>query len=432
MYTIYEMTEVEIFRPIVIDGLVTRYEVSNTGKIKSLIRGIIMKTSSDTGYETIDLQVNSHKKRARVHRLVATAFIDNPNKFPEVDHKNGDKFDNKASNLEWVTGSENCIRAQDTIVRHHAVGINQLSLNGEFIKTFKSIKEASTTTGVHNRNIRSACNGEYHQSGGYKWEYVDKRVKEEIPEGKHHPDHPGYIITTGGRIFSLKTNRYMTPRKRDNGYLSVMLALGKDRCLKFFYIHTLVATVYIPKEPGKDRVNHKDLDKSNNRVENLEWVTAKENAVHAMETGSNACKRPVIQYSLDDVEIQRFPSLSAAAGKCSVSSKSISSVCRGKQGTAGNFKWKYAEDRPNPKTICNNYLTLNIIRGPTTICDTNQITGKEPPTLTLNVINTNNETKISSLEDYKNRIREKNEKCLQSIPLEMRLRPLPDEDDDDL
>ncbi len=93
------------------------YEASNLGKIRSVdrvnsrgvfIHGRVLKgTSNGRGYLSLWLSKDGEKKRWLIHRLIAIAFIDNPEQKPEVNHKNGIRNDNRVENLEWVTGSEN-------------------------------------------------------------------------------------------------------------------------------------------------------------------------------------------------------------------------------------------------------------------------------------------------------------------------------------
>lgn len=116
------------------------YQVSNLGIIKSLDRtinhstaGILkkkemyMSTSSNVGYSTVILSNNGNKKSLRTHRLVAIAFIPNPNNKPCVNHINGIKKDNKVSNLEWVTYSENT---------QHAFNLGLIDLNNRDISNY--------------------------------------------------------------------------------------------------------------------------------------------------------------------------------------------------------------------------------------------------------------------------------------------------------
>ena len=103
------------------------YQVSNYGNVKSLARqrrnskGLYMQkekllslTNTSTGYKKVELVKNGKKKSYKVHRLVAMAFIDNPENKPEVNHIDGNKINNHVDNLEWVTSSENSIHAYKT------------------------------------------------------------------------------------------------------------------------------------------------------------------------------------------------------------------------------------------------------------------------------------------------------------------------------
>ncbi len=94
------------------------YQVSNLGRIKRISKatctfaGRILKNSRhNRGYQTVDLSKNGVWKKYTVHRLVAKAFIPNPDNKPEVNHKDSNRSNNVASNLEWATSSENSIHA---------------------------------------------------------------------------------------------------------------------------------------------------------------------------------------------------------------------------------------------------------------------------------------------------------------------------------
>ena len=102
---------------------------------------------------------------------------------------------------------------------------------------------------------------------------------------KEIPDYDGYLVSNFGRVksFKFKTPRILKPALRNDGYLQ--LNLFKDGKQKHFCVHRLVAEAFIPNSENKFEVNHKDEDKTNNRVENLEWVTRKENLRHAVEQG---------------------------------------------------------------------------------------------------------------------------------------------------
>lgn len=100
--------EKEIWRDIT--GYEGRYQISSFGRIKSFWRGaerILKAEISRNGYLRVDLRSHGSHKHFCVHRLVANAFVDNPNLKPQINHRDGNKLNNQASNLEWVTATEN-------------------------------------------------------------------------------------------------------------------------------------------------------------------------------------------------------------------------------------------------------------------------------------------------------------------------------------
>ena len=182
----------EIWKPV--KHFENLYEVSNIGRVKSknrlvsnqydistdsynlskLIKGkILVGSIGKHGYRNVCL-VNEKgvKQYELVHRLVAKAFIPNPDELPCVNHKNGRKLDNRANNLEWVTYSENTNHAyKNNLMKKNNKAIIQLDKNKNKIKEYKSIKEASLIMKTSPMNIIKCCKGIQNTAKGYVWKY---------------------------------------------------------------------------------------------------------------------------------------------------------------------------------------------------------------------------------------------------------------------
>lgn len=172
----------EIWRPV--KGYEGLYEVSNLGRLKSLPRkgtkgGIISATYSNSKhYAHVPLTKDSRHKTVSLHRLVAEAFVENPSGKPQVNHKDGNKRNNSANNLEWTTGSENIRHAfrmglKDTKAANEARSRKVMQIaDGKIVMKFQSIHDAEKFTGVANQNIIKVCQGKRRTAGGFKWSYI--------------------------------------------------------------------------------------------------------------------------------------------------------------------------------------------------------------------------------------------------------------------
>lgn len=163
------MSEVETF--VKIEGF-DNYEVSNLGKVRNIKSGRILKPSlNKNGYLRLWLCKNNKRKHLYLHRIIATAFIDNPDEKPCVNHIDENKLNNDLSNLEWCTVRENLIHGTRTkrAAEKCFKKVIQLDLNDNVLNEFESMVQAEQETGVSRRNISSCCNGKRKSAGGYKW-----------------------------------------------------------------------------------------------------------------------------------------------------------------------------------------------------------------------------------------------------------------------
>lgn len=174
-----------------IEGYNGKYQVSNFGRVKSMQRFVKRKSESKTllseklmkikkdkdGYLLVDLYKDNIIKRMRVHRLVAEAFIDNPENKPHVDHINTIRDDNRVENLRWVTRKENMNNpaTYDKLGKHSRKKILQFSTDGTFIREWESAREIERELLIDNSWVAKCCKGKCKSAKGFIFKY-DKEV----------------------------------------------------------------------------------------------------------------------------------------------------------------------------------------------------------------------------------------------------------------
>lgn len=274
----------------------TNYYIYDNGDVLNAITNKVLKGSiGENGYKYYRLSKNNEKTMHYAHRLVAEAFLDNPNNLPVVNHKDGNKLNNNIDNLEWVSYSEN--------IEH-----------------------------AHRQNlITQRRKSEYYHSDleNEKWKKI--------------PFYDNYSVSNFGRVRNDITLLLLKP-SLTCGYDKVRLS--KEGKVKDFMIHKLVYCIYnsIKNIPSGYVIDHINGEKRDNRLDNLRLITLSENVKAAFyQTQTNSSCKKVRQYDRQNNFIAEFASCSEAARQLNLDSSTISKVCRGINKTHGGFIFKYVE-----------------------------------------------------------------------------------------
>ena len=154
----------------------SNYEVNQLGEIRHKKRQKILKPRDNNGgYQYVNFKINGKNTNFAVHRIVANAFIPNPNGYTEVNHKDYNKKNNCVDNLEWVSSSQNkqhsYLKQENKKSRGKAV--NQYTKEGIFLKTFDSVSNAAKELGCCVAAISNCCLGRTKTSQGFRWSFVE-------------------------------------------------------------------------------------------------------------------------------------------------------------------------------------------------------------------------------------------------------------------
>ena len=181
------------------------YMINRKGETKSLLTNKILKPAKvKTGYMCVSLRKNGESKTVRVHRLLAKAFIPNPDNKPHVDHINGVRDDNRLENLRWCTNQENqnfelarinnsraltgkkqspetIAKRTKTLQKIRGVRVEQYTLDGQYIQTFNSANEVQRLLGIWSAGVLKCCEGKFKSSKGFIWKYAPEVTFENSP-----------------------------------------------------------------------------------------------------------------------------------------------------------------------------------------------------------------------------------------------------------
>lgn len=331
------------------------YSVSNFGRVKNHITDKEMRITVKGGYGCISLINNSKKTQYKVHRLVAKAFIPNPENKSDVNHKDMNKINNNVNNLEWNTRKENNgHRCSNLKIVNKAKNKKIARLDkktNEILELYDSIKNAGDwayenglTKNSHNgRNAIGNCLTKNSFSAyNFKWEFQDtygdleNEIWKQVLVENMNSDKK-YFVSNLGR-FKNSNGIIRNHKTSIDGYKRVFIYN------KTYFIHRLIAIAFLSNPENKEHVNHIDGVKTNNNLSNLEWVTPAENNLHKHKIGLGNCHTKKIgQYDLEGNFIKEHISIASASREIGKSKSGIQGVLTNYRKTCGGFIWKYLD-----------------------------------------------------------------------------------------
>lgn len=256
------------------------YEASTHGRLRNKKTGKKLEgTINPSGYIRVSLPKKSKKS---MHRLIAVTWIpnDDPSNKTTVDHINRIKTDNRAINLRWASQKQQ--NQNKTIGRiSFKRPVQQICpQSNKVLRVFESAADAGRHMGNKTRTpITLACQKKAKTAYGFKWAYIPDR---DCPNErwKPIPQHPTYQFSTYGR---LKNKRGVINDYVNCSRTTVYPIIGIQQ--KRYYRHILLGDLFIGKPSEEHVYNHKDGNKWNCHIDNLEACTRSENIIHAHENG---------------------------------------------------------------------------------------------------------------------------------------------------
>lgn len=304
------------------------YEVSDTGLVRRIGGKILKPDFQPNGYLRVRLYGGNPSLNRLVHRLVAEAFIPNPDKYPVVNHVNGIRTTNDATNLEWVSILMNANARVFPSMTRRGRAVVQLDATLNIIRVWDSAAQAARSLKIHPSHICVACKSPELRAGDYYWRYDGEYTK--LDDEIWRPWEFGSISNLG-RIRSMRGA--LVYGSINNGYIRY----------NGFAVHRIVAEAFpdiCPRADGSTIVNHKDGKRINNAAINLEWTTPSGNCKHAYDANLNSNRKPVRCITSGIT----FRSVTEAAQQTKAAPECIIRSCKSTYRTAAGLRWEYAAE----------------------------------------------------------------------------------------
>lgn len=281
-------------KKIILNNIETNYEIYDDGRCFNVKTNKFLKGNiKNNGYKMYNLSINGEKKYYSVHRLVAMAFLENPEEKSYVNHKDGNKLNNNLSNLEWATPQEN---------RNHAITSQLSATRSKQIKYFFDLPNEI-------------------------WKKVN---------------NTNYSVSNLGRVRNDINNNLLGETEQANNTYKIITLRVNGQSINYL-LHRLVYYTFYPETNNNLIINHIDGNKKNNQLTNLEAVSSSENIVHSQQILGSKTVKHCFQYDLNNNLIKEYKTMTEAAEAIKGQVSGISQACSGKIKTYKSYIWKLKE-----------------------------------------------------------------------------------------